>query len=98
MFGFGISFGFRISSFGFCLDGPILLWRRYVMKRMLVLTASLVLAGSTAHAQYVPSGVPTYGGGSQSAMSYINLLQPNVNPAVTYMGIVQPQLQAQANF
>ena len=31
-------------------------------------------------------------------MPYINLLQPNINPAVTFMGIVQPQLQAQAAF
>lgn len=66
------------------------------MKRVLVLTASLVLVGSAAQAQYMPSGLPFYGG--QSAMPYINLLQPNINPVVTYMGIVQPQLQAQATF
>jgi hypothetical protein len=66
------------------------------MKRVLVLTASFVFVGSVVHAQYMPLGQPGYGG--QSAMSYINLLQPNINPAVTYMGIVQPQLQAQATF
>jgi hypothetical protein len=66
------------------------------MKRVLVLTASLVLLASTARAQNGPSGIPSYGG--QSALPYVNLLQPNVNPAVTYMGIVQPQLQAQATF
>jgi hypothetical protein len=66
------------------------------MKRVLVLTASLVFVASTARAQYLPSGIPTYGG--LSALPYVNLLQPNVNPAVTYMGIVQPQLQAQATF
>lgn len=66
------------------------------MKRVLVLTALFVFVGSAAHAQYLPSALPSYG--AQSAMPYINLLQPNVNPAVTYMGIVQPQLQAQAAF
>ena len=66
------------------------------MKRVLVFTASLMLVGSVAQAQYLPSALPSYGG--QSAMPYINLLQPNVNPAVTYMGIVQPQLQAQSAF
>lgn len=66
------------------------------MKRVLVLATSLLLVGSTARAQYVPPGMPSYG--AQSAMPYINLLQPNINPAVTFMGIVQPELQAQATF
>ena len=66
------------------------------MKRVLILAVSSLLVGSTARAQYVPSGLPSYG--SQSALPYVNLLNPNVNPAVTYMGIVQPQLQAQSNF
>ncbi|MGH7173138.1 MAG: hypothetical protein ACRELG_22885, partial [Gemmataceae bacterium] len=68
---------------------------RYVMKRVLMLVVSVMLIGSTARAQYMPSGMPSYG--NQSAMSYINLLQPNVNPAVSYLGIVQPQLQGQAS-
>lgn len=67
------------------------------MKRMLGLAASLVLMGSAAHAQYAPPATPGYGN-NQSAMSYINLLQPNVNPALTYTGIVQPQMQAQTAF
>lgn len=67
------------------------------MKRAMVMAASLVLLASAARAQYVPPQLPSYGSG-QSSMSYINLVQPNVNPALTYMGIVQPQLQAQSNF
>jgi hypothetical protein len=66
------------------------------MKRVLVLAVSLLLVGSAARAQYAMPGMPSYG--AQSAIPYINLLQPNINPAVTYMGIVQPQLQAQSTF
>ena len=66
------------------------------MKRVLVLAVALGLVGSAARAQYPVPGMPSYG--NQSAMPYVNLLNPNVNPAVTYMGIVQPQLQAQATF
>jgi hypothetical protein len=58
------------------------------MKRTLGLAASLLLVGSVAQARYAPLGM--LASGSQSALPYINLLQPNVNPAVTYMGIVQP--------
>lgn len=66
------------------------------MKRVLLLTASFVLIGSAAQAQYAPQGMPSYG--AQSAMPYLNLLQPNINPTLTYAGIVQPQLQAQSMF
>lgn len=66
------------------------------MKRAMVIVASMVVFGSAARAQYMPPQVSSYGG--QSSMPYVNLMQRNVNPAVTYMGIVQPQLQAQANF
>ncbi|HTU17420.1 MAG TPA: hypothetical protein VMG10_05100 [Gemmataceae bacterium] len=66
------------------------------MKRVLLLTASFVLIASAAQAQYAPPGMPGYGG--QSAMPYLNLLQPNINPTLTYAGIVQPQLQAQSMF
>jgi opacity protein-like surface antigen len=65
------------------------------MKRVLAMAVLLVMAGSAAHAQ-VPSGLPSYGG--LSPLPYVNLLQPNINPAITYMGIVQPQLQAQSTF
>ena len=66
------------------------------MKRVLGLAGVLILMGSAAHAQYAQPGMPAYG--NQSALPYVNLLQPNVNPALTYMGIVQPQLQAQSTF
>ena len=66
------------------------------MKRVVFMAASVVLWASTARAQYMPPQMSSYGG--QSSMPYVNLLQRNVNPAVTYMGIVQPQLQAQSNF
>jgi hypothetical protein len=66
------------------------------MKRALGMTAVVMLFGSVVHAQYLPPQISSYGG--QSSTPYVNLLQRNVNPAVTYMGIVQPQLQAQANF
>lgn len=66
------------------------------MKRAMVMAAGVMLFGAAVQAQYMPPQIGSYGG--QSSMPYVNLLQRNVNPAVTYMGIVQPQLQAQANF
>jgi hypothetical protein len=60
-----------------------------------VLVALLVLAPAAQAQMNQPQYGPMTG---SSAMSYINLLQPNSNPAFTYLGIVQPQLQAQATF
>ena len=62
----------------------------------------LTLAATMAQAQYVQPQVSPYGNMAYSP--YINMLQGGnglgggYNPAVTYMGIVQPQLQAQSNF
>ena len=68
------------------------------MNRVIVFATLLgaLVAVSSAHAQYMPSQMMGYGG--QAYSPYVNLLQRNVNPAVQYMGIVQPQLQAQSNF
>jgi hypothetical protein len=64
------------------------------MKRVELVVGALFLFATTpaARAQYLQP----YGGQSYNPM--VNLMQRNVNPAVQYMGIVQPQLQAQANF
>lgn len=66
------------------------------MKREWSVLAVLLILAPVAQAQmYQPQYAPMAG---NSAMSYINLLQPNSNPAFTYLGIVQPQFQAQATF
>jgi hypothetical protein len=62
----------------------------------------LTIAATVAQAQYVQPQVSPYGNMTYSP--YVNLLQSGngtggaFNPAITYMGIVQPQLQAQSNF
>jgi hypothetical protein len=68
------------------------------MNRMIVFAAVIgaFAAVSSAHAQYTPPQMAGYG--NQAYSPYVNLLNRNINPAVTYQGIVQPQLQAQANF
>jgi hypothetical protein len=52
-------------------------------------------AGRPAHAQYMPPQVSPYG--TNGASPYLNLLRGG-NPAVNYMGLVQPQIQAQQQF
>ena len=66
------------------------------MKRLWMVLATLFVVVPAAKAQmYQPQYGPMT---SNSATPYVNLLQRNVNPAFTYLGIVQPQLQAQATF
>lgn len=63
------------------------------MKRAGIVAIALLLTARMAPAQYVAP----YNG--TLANPYVNLLgstNGNFNPAVTYMGIVQPQLQMQA--
>jgi hypothetical protein len=63
----------------------------------LLLTMGLVFGVAQAtQAQYMQPQVSPYGG--TATTPYVNLLNRNVNPAIQYQGIVQPQLQAQSNF
>jgi len=64
------------------------------MNRLGMLAGALLVLGAASpiHAQYVQP----YGGGT-AYNPYVNLLNRNVNPAITYQGIVQPQMQAQSN-
>jgi hypothetical protein len=71
------------------------------MKRAgMVAGVVLLFAAAGTQAQYVQPQVSPYGNMAYSP--YVNLLQSGnggtgfINPAITYMGIVQPQLQAQA--
>ncbi|HWG45122.1 MAG TPA: hypothetical protein VN688_20295 [Gemmataceae bacterium] len=68
------------------------------MNRALLMVGGLVVFGAaqTVHAQYMQPQVSPYG--NTATTPYINLLQRNVNPAIQYQGIVQPQLQAQTRF
>ena len=66
------------------------------MKRLWTVIGTLFVVVPAANAQmYQPQYGPMT---SNSSTPYVNLLQRNVNPAFTYLGIVQPQLQAQATF
>lgn len=65
------------------------------MNRAAMIASALLLTAGMAPAQYMQP----YNG--QISNPYVNLLggaNGGFNPAVTYMGIVQPQLQAQSNF
>jgi hypothetical protein len=73
-----------------------------MMRAGIVAGLVLAMAAGATPAQYVQPQVSPYG--NMASTPYVNLLQGGngtngyFNPAVTYMGIVQPQLQAQANF
>ncbi len=65
------------------------------MNRAAILASALLLTTGMASAQYMQP----YAG--QISNPYVNMLgnaNGNFNPAVSYLGIVQPQLQAQSNF
>jgi hypothetical protein len=64
---------------------------------MLLAGMAVFAAAPSVQAQYYQ---PQYGpmSGGTAYTPYVNLLQRNVNPAINYLGIVQPQLQAQATF
>ncbi len=67
------------------------------MKRMVLPLTTLLLAlsGQTVRAQ---PGRPPVTPFSQPVLSpYLNLAQPGFNPAISYFGIVRPQLQTQGS-
>jgi hypothetical protein len=61
-----------------------------------ILAALLVVVPAAKAQMYQPQYGPMTG--NTAYTPYVNLLQRNVNPAINYLGIVQPQLQAQATF
>jgi hypothetical protein len=67
------------------------------MKRLVLPLSALLLAltGPTAHAQ--PGRAPATPLGQPVLSPYLNLAQPGFNPAISYFGVVRPQLQTQGN-